>query len=183
MQSGSINKIILLIIFILTIGIVFYIARNASDDTGLADVMKNASSTLSGLVKSMSGSDAISAGSINGQRIAIKTPKGNITAEVASTSEQLEKGLSGRTSLDDDAGMLFVFEEEGEYGFWMQDMNFPIDIIWMDASKTIIGVENSVDPSTYPDIFYPPSSVKYVLEINSAKSEQYGIEIGAKIVF
>ena len=66
--------------------------------------------------------------------------------EVADTLNEREKGLSGKQSLEINKGMLFIFEKETLSGFWMKDMNFPIDIIWIDKNMRIIGIEKSPVP-------------------------------------
>ena len=113
----------------------------------------------------------------------IKVPKGVIHAIVVSTTEALARGLSGRPSLPKDSGMLFVFPNVGIYGFWMKDMNFPIDIVWINADKKVSGIARDVEPTTYPKVFYPPSEIRYVLELNSGGALDYGIATGTKLVF
>src|SRR3989338_6300413 len=68
----------------------------------------------------------------------------SVAVDVASTTAARERGLSGRAALPAGRGMLFVFQEDGFWGFWMNDMNFPIDIIWADASGSVITVASSV---------------------------------------
>ena len=66
-----------------------------------------------------------------------------LQVDLALTDEEKARGLSGRESLDEDEGMLFVFDVPGNYGFWMKDMNFAIDIIWLNEKITpfiIIGM-------------------------------------------
>lgn len=115
--------------------------------------------------------------------ILIHAPNGYIKAELATSSEQLEKGLSGRSSLALDAGMLFVFSEVATRGFWMRNMSFPIDIVWVDKNKNVIGITEDVDPDTYPNIFFPPSPVKYVLELNAGYADKNGIASGTPLTF
>lgn len=97
----------------------------------------------------------------------IKIGSRTFIAEVANTEAKRTLGLSGRKSLQTNQGMLFVFDEPSQPGFWMKDMNFPIDIIWLDENKKIIGIEKNLQPSSYPQVFYPPQKIKSVLEINS----------------
>lgn len=101
-----------------------------------------------------------------------------IAVEIADTDAKRSLGLSGRPSLAEGEGMLFVFPESGNYGFWMKDMNFPIDIIWIDESWKIAGVKRLVNPDTYPEVFYPSDNIKYVLEIGAGEAQKYGIDIG-----
>ncbi len=103
--------------------------------------------------------------------------------EIASTNESKVKGLSFHKPLLEDEGMIFVFDTPDTYGFWMKDMTFPIDIIWIDENLRIVHIEKSLSPSTYPHIFYPESPVRYVLEITSGQSDELKIKIGDTVVF
>ena len=107
----------------------------------------------------------------------------NISVEIADTDEERTLGLSGRESLESDYGLLFVFDTPGKYGFWMHDMNFSIDIIWIDENWKVVGIERLVNPDTYPKIFYPIETIKYVLEINSGESSRLGIDTGSVLSF
>jgi uncharacterized membrane protein (UPF0127 family) len=79
--------------------------------------------------------------------------------------------------------MLFVFSEVATRGFWMRNMSFPIDIVWIDKNKNVIGILEDVDPDTYPNIFFPPSPVKYVLELNAGYADKNGIASGTPLTF
>jgi hypothetical protein len=87
--------------------------------------------------------------------------------EIADTKEKMERGLSGRASLATNTGLLFIFDKPGIYSFWMKEMNFPIDIIWLDKNKKILGTTKNLLPNSYPQIFYSPTSTSYALEINA----------------
>lgn len=101
-----------------------------------------------------------------------------LNVEIADTATKRERGLSGKIWLREDEGLLFVFEKEGYYGFWMKDMNFPIDIAWLDKDKKIIHIEKAVDPKTYPKIFNPTAPSLYVLETSANFFENSKIKIG-----
>jgi uncharacterized membrane protein (UPF0127 family) len=104
-----------------------------------------------------------------------------VKMDISDTNCKRELGLSGRKSLSDNEGMLFVFEKEGNYGFWMKDMNFPIDIIWVGADLSVVGDEKKLDPSTYPNIFGGKFLAKYVLELPAGFSDKYNLSVGNKI--
>ncbi len=104
-----------------------------------------------------------------------------ISMEYAITPTQRERGLSGRDSIRDDQGMIFIFENEDEHCFWMKDMRFSIDIVWLDADKKIIYKRGSVSPSTYPESFCPDMPAKYVIEVNPGLSS--GWQKGQQILF
>ena len=108
---------------------------------------------------------------------------GIITAMVADTDQLREKGLGDRLSLEKNSGMLFFFDQPATYGFWMKDMNFPIDIIWVDGQKKVVGVAPAVPTSTYPSIFSPPSAISFVLEVNSGSAARFGIVTGIRLTW
>jgi len=101
-----------------------------------------------------------------------------IEVEVADTATTREFGLSNRETLLDGKGMLFVFDNPSRYGIWMKDMNFSIDIAWIDEELQVIGIEKEVTPETFPQIFYPKSTIKYVLELPAGTLDKYHIDIG-----
>ena len=101
-----------------------------------------------------------------------------LTVEIADSQEERERGLSERASLDDDKGMLFIFKNPGRYGFWMKDMSFPIDIIWIDESWKIVDIKTNVSPATYPKSFFSVRSAKYVLETNAGFVNKNNIKLG-----
>ena len=103
--------------------------------------------------------------------------------EVADTSVLRERGLSYRQSLAPQTGMLFVFDTPGMYYFWMKDMNFPIDIIWLDENKKVVHIEHSLSPSTYPESFGPDIPTQYVIEILSRSLEYTDLVLGDRVHF
>jgi uncharacterized membrane protein (UPF0127 family) len=116
----------------------------------------------------------------------VKIGSVNIPAEVARTSAEVQKGLSGRLSLDQDKGMLFMFAKADIYSFWMPDMHFPLDIIWISSAKKVVGisadVSNEFDPAN-PKFYRPPSPAQYVLEVNAGFAAKNGIKIGNSVTF
>lgn len=103
--------------------------------------------------------------------------------EIAQSPEELGKGLSGRDGLDDSTGLLFVFDKPDNYGFWMKEMNFPIDIIWISSENKIVHIEKALSPETFPKIYYPNSLSLYVLEINAGKSDLLNLKTGDIVKF
>ncbi|KND48172.1 MAG: hypothetical protein AB201_01075 [Parcubacteria bacterium C7867-006] len=103
--------------------------------------------------------------------------------DVAETKYLLEKGLSGHKPLTKDEGMFFVFQKPDNYGFWMKDMLFPIDIIWISSDFKITHIEKSVLPETYPKVFYPEIDSMYVLEISAGSSDALNLKIGDSVQF
>ena len=101
-----------------------------------------------------------------------------IQIEIADTDAKRIQGLSNRESLPTDTGLLFIFPTPTTPSFWMKDMHFPIDIIWLDANWKIIGIEKNLTPETYPKLFFPPSPIKYVLEVNAGFSTKNNLKTG-----
>ncbi len=103
--------------------------------------------------------------------------------EVADTIEERQLGLSKRYSIAEDGGMLFVYDEKGTYGYWMKDMYFPIDILWIEDNIVVDILKSVVIPSTEKDlvVYYPYKPINKVLEIKSGLSDILNIQIGDKI--
>ncbi|HVV39009.1 MAG TPA: DUF192 domain-containing protein [Candidatus Paceibacterota bacterium] len=105
----------------------------------------------------------------------IKVGTTTIAAEVVDNQAAREKGLSGRTSLPEGSGMLFVFEHNGDWGIWMKDMQFPIDILFISETGQVVSINANVSPDTYPEAFYPPLAVRYVLELPAGYAKKQNI--------
>jgi uncharacterized protein len=114
-----------------------------------------------------------------GQNAAVTIGDKIIRVEVADTEALRDQGLGDRESLAPGYGMLFVFDTPSRPGFWMKDMKFPIDIVWIDENGEVVGVERSVSPDSYPRVFYPVENVKYVLETKADS----GIDTGSHASF
>lgn len=115
--------------------------------------------------------------------VSIKHQNAILLSKVAKTNDERIRGLSGKESLGYNEALLFVFDKEDNYGIWMKDMNFSIDIAWLDKNKKIIYIENNVSPETFPKTFYPTNNefgVKalYVLETNANFFLENNIKVG-----
>ncbi len=105
----------------------------------------------------------------------------NLPVEVADTAESRQMGLSTRDCIDDNHAMLFVFDNPDLHGFWMKDMKFSIDIVWLDQDKRVVDIKQDVSPATYPEVFYPSGTAKYVLETNPGLLESVDVTIGSQL--
>lgn len=103
--------------------------------------------------------------------------------QLSDTDALQELGLGNRAFLSARTGMLFVFDHSDRYSFWMKDMEFPLDIIWADEGGTIIYIQPSLSPNSYPQSYAPRKDAMYVLEISAGESDSSNIKIGDKIVF
>jgi uncharacterized membrane protein (UPF0127 family) len=113
----------------------------------------------------------------------IRAPQGTIRVVTAKTPSTREQGLSGYTSLAADQGMLFIFPKSGSVNFWMKNMNFPIDIVWMNSDRKILGVNTNISPESYPKTFTSPGKIQFVLELNAGSAEKFGLRRGTTVIF
>lgn len=110
----------------------------------------------------------------------------NIRLELALTPEKKSRGLSFHAPLNKDEGMLFIFDYPDKYSFWMKDMNFPIDIIWIGEDNAVSYIKNNATPESFPEAYQPgkdDKEAKYVLEVISGFSKDNKLKVGDKIEF
>lgn len=101
-----------------------------------------------------------------------------LTLEVVQTPEEQRRGLSGRPILPEGHGMLFVYTRDELYGFWMPDMHFSIDILWLNHKKEVVHIAHRVPKDSYPTVFRPDVPARYVLEVPAGWAEMNGIQKG-----
>ena len=107
----------------------------------------------------------------------------NIFVDVADTENLREKGLSGRTGIKNDEGMIFIFNGAEIPGFWMKDMNFSIDIIWIGEDWKVVSVSEDLTPESYPEAYYPDTPVMYVMEVPAGFVKENNVYSGEDIRF
>ena len=108
-----------------------------------------------------------------------------IPVEVADTLKKRSLGLGQRTSLKKGWGMLFVFEERKPHRFWMKDMQFPLDIIWLDNHRIVHIIPNAKPANSMdkPEIMTSPVPTNFVLEIAAGRSAILGLKTGQQMRF
>lgn len=97
--------------------------------------------------------------------------------EFARTEYETQTGLMYRKSMQDDQGMLFIFEDEILRSFYMKNTEFPLDIIYLDGNKKVVSIQKKAvpfDKSPLPS----EAPAKYVLEVISGLSDKWGLEAG-----
>ena len=113
----------------------------------------------------------------------------SFVVELAVTPAERNQGLSGHPPLADNEGMLFVFENEAKWIFWMKEMLFPLDMVWIDARCNVVDItENAPKPDPEQALedlprFFPKTLAQYVLEVNAGTAQRTGITIGDRVVF
>lgn len=106
--------------------------------------------------------------------------------EVADTKAKRSKGLGGREKLATDEGMLFVFDKDNKYPFWMKGLKFPLDFVWIKDNQIVDIIQNVPPPvegqkdEDLP-IYLPKVPINRVLEINGGTVERLQIKVGDKI--
>ncbi len=63
----------------------------------------------------------------------------------------------------------------------MKEMYVPLDIVWLSDTGTIVGIDQAVQPDTYPHVFYPPQPVRYVLEMHAGAAQEHGWKVGTVV--
>lgn len=104
------------------------------------------------------------------------------TLYVADTKQKQAQGLSGVKNLEENEGMLFDFKKSGTYYFWMKDMLFPLDFVFI-RDGTIVDIISHVDPKDYPKIYTAIVPFDAVIELNSGATEVSEIKIGEKVIY
>ena len=108
------------------------------------------------------------------------------SVELARTPEELRKGLSDRPYLAPRNGMLFMFSSVGVQSMWMPNMNFPLDIVWIDSNQIVTKIQENVQPCYMNKSCKSYSSdnpVKYAIELNAGDAQRIGLYVGLKLSF
>lgn len=118
----------------------------------------------------------------------LQVGKTKLWVEVKDTVEERSSGLSGRAPLADDEGMVFIFEAIGQPGFWMKDMRFNLDVLWIRQGQVVDISYNVPAPSpgtSNQDIATMRSTVPIdtALEVRAGWVEQHGVTIGDAVEF
>ena len=106
-----------------------------------------------------------------------------VLAEIADEPKERAQGLSGRKSLSPGQGMLFLFEQPDRPGFWMKEMNFALDFIWIFNGRVAEISENIAPPSSgrQPIPFYPDQPIDAVLEVPAGYAKSQGWQAGTVV--
>lgn len=105
-----------------------------------------------------------------------------IAVEISNDPVSRARGLSGRESLAEDAGMLFLFGEKNTPRFWMKGMQFPLDMIWISGNEIVDMDQNVLPESGIPKTFYfPDVPVDKVLEVQGGFAVRNGLQVGDRL--
>lgn len=101
---------------------------------------------------------------------------------VVRTAADIQKGLSGTDKLSDGHGMLFIFPRTDDWNIWMKDMNYSIDVVWLDEDGVVTYMVKDMQPSSYPKKYGPEVPSRYVIELPSGTIDKTRITVGDSIV-
>lgn len=106
-----------------------------------------------------------------------------VKVDLAVTPAEQARGLSGREGLGEDEGLLFLLPTSREYGFWMKDMLFPIDILWIQDGVIIDITENAEVPTSPYNLpqYSPIGPVDTVLEVNAGFVDKHDLRLGTSV--
>jgi uncharacterized protein len=120
----------------------------------------------------------------SGPRVVIETDAGDVelAVEVADDDEERQRGLMNRESLPEDAGMIFLFEEDSSGGFWMKNTLIPLSIAFADGSGEILRILDMEPCEADPcDIYDPGVFYRSALEVNRGAFASLGVEEGDRL--
>jgi uncharacterized membrane protein (UPF0127 family) len=112
-----------------------------------------------------------------------------VSVELAVTPEQQANGLSRRDPLPPGTGMLFPYRAPATLAFWMKDMRFPLDIIWIGPDCRVVDISRNAPapPPNTPDqalpVYEPKAPAQYVLEVTAGEARRLSIAEGSQAIF
>ena len=118
-------------------------------------------------------------------KVVILTQEGReqgFQVEIADTPAKRELGLQYRRELPMDRGMIFLFPMESEHSFWMKNTPIPLDMIFINSERKIVGIVEQAAPFTLDSRFVTGAS-QYVLEVNGGLAQRYGFKAGDRVRF
>jgi len=183
-----------LVLFIIAIGVWWYLffgrANSPLPQTSVS-IQSAGQGSLAAANAAGATSSAASSTVVPGENPPLANEQLNIdnaifTVEIASTSLEQTRGLSFRPSLGANDGMLFIFTIGSVQSFWMKDMNFPLDMIWI-SGNTIVGFAQNVPAPASGTallnlpVYLSPGNTDKVLEVNAGTVAKYNIRVGDSV--
>lgn len=109
---------------------------------------------------------------------------GVFKAKLATDDKARVKGLSGLSSMDEDEALIMAYSTEAKWGIWMKDMNFPIDIVWLDKNKKVVSIVKNVSHEESTTITHKPKALsKYVVELVAGTVDKKSIKVNRTAIF
>lgn len=116
----------------------------------------------------------------------LKVGENILKVEIADTKEKRSQGLGGRESLASESGMLFVFEREDRFAFWMKSMKFSLDFIWIKDEKVVDFIKNAQAPlpgqkDNELPLYAPNQPIDSLLEVNAGYIDSKNVKVGDEV--
>lgn len=102
---------------------------------------------------------------------------------IADDDRTRTQGLSGTSDIASDEAMVFIFDSNSRHGIWMKDMNYAIDVVWLDESRRVVDYVVDVTPDSYPRTFQPKEDARYIVELKSGTVRAKGIRFQDQAIF
>ncbi|MHB8839019.1 MAG: DUF192 domain-containing protein [Gemmatimonadaceae bacterium] len=130
---------------------------------------------------------AVAACSSDGSRIVVPPTQPNtvtfggaqLTVAIASTNAARTRGLMGVTTMAADSGMLFVFADDRQRGFWMKDTPIPLSIAFLDANRKVIFLADMAPNDTTVVGWFNAGPMRYAIEVNQGWFASHGVTLGS----
>ncbi len=181
-------------VFLIFVSIVFLVSLSSFLKENSSGINVFAKNDLKEFLKGEKNTEIPTAHASSDEGGALITKNGDkIFVQVADTPESRTRGLSGQSpfkiykenSQNITEGMLFVFDKPETSSFWMKDMNFDLDIIWLDEYFNIVHIENALvssynsrDPNSSQTFTNGDYLAKYVLEVKMGVAEKFDLQVG-----
>jgi len=162
---------------IVLVAVAFLIAGCGGTNEGAGGSPDNNGGTKSAEgQQSASGASSLAAGTVRIEASGGKSVE--VEVEIADDTEEMARGLMGRTALAEDAGMLFVYPDERELSFWMKDTLIPLSIAFMDEEGRIVDLQDMRPLDATPPHYNSAEPARYALEVNKGFFDERGVEVG-----
>jgi uncharacterized protein len=167
-----------LVIAAATAGTAIFYFSNLPSDNIFSSVSNELGSFLAGPIHSTAQDQYV--------KTTVTAKNTTLVVDLALTTDQQSRGLSGREKMSDNQGMLFVMQSPGRYGFWMKEMKFPLDIFWLDTKGKAVYLKQNLKPCLTIlncPTYSPDTDSLYVLETVAGFSQRHDITKGTQFNF
>jgi len=171
------NNQLKLLIYICAVGIIFYLVQSKLDIFDISFESNSPRQSTEVEENQESIGDYVEIYNKDGDVI-------RVNVDIADEEYERNTGLSGRKYLGDYDGMLFIMEQQKISAFWMKDMYFNLDIIFIDTDGFIVDIIENIEPceADFCPNIYSSASFKYVIEVKGGFANMNGIIVGNSIV-
>src|ERR1044072_4423061 len=167
-----------LVIAAATAGIGIFYSSNLPSGNTFSSVSKELASFLAGPIHSTAQDQYV--------KTTVTAKNTTLVVDLALTPDQQSRGLSGREKMSENQGMLFVMHSPARYGFWMKEMKFPLDILWLDTKGVAVYLKQNLQPCITIlncPTYTPDTDSLYVLETVAGFSQRHAITKGTQFNF